>query len=399
MLYDDGEEEDLDMAKEHFQFCPPLPKPEQQQPQPATSSQMKHKLTGAVNEDAGLVTSAVGDVLLTDTAAEHHTDKHDSANLQDDSQADNKDVQSANVNLSCTAKSCSQPQQAVSEGIHGPQPSLHVKLPLPETPEAPHQSLPEATRTAAGVQETTDSAAAHPAEAHSKPDSNPGVAAIPDRCTSQTSQPASPKPAANNAYDYDPSQAEATASHHHQLSAKTVAQMGRSTGRGAGRKRLPVKQAAVAKRLKQVPSKEPRAGLRRQAAKQLGQPTRQTAGLAKAVNRQLAADNDAPNITVTNDAEAAQASPTEQQLLQQQQADTSCRQSLSQEHQPAEQEGLPKSNASDHLVVAPPEQGLLQPQHAEPHMQPKLLEAAADVPQDAGCAKDPTPQVLLSHVT
>ena len=397
MLYDDGEDEDLDMAQEQFQFCPPLPKPEQQQ-QPAIGSQMKHNLSDAIKENAELVTASAGGTLLTDTAAEHHTDKHDRATSQGDSQGDIKDVQSANVNLSRTAKSCSQPQQAVSEEFHGPQPSLHVKLPLTETPEAPHQSLPKAMRTAAGVQDTTDSASAHPAEAHSKPDSDPGAAAIPDRCTSQTSQPASPKPAANNAYDYAPSQAEATGSHHHQLNTKTVAQMGRSTGRGAGRKRLPVKQGAAAKRQKQVPSKEPGAGSGHKAARQ-GRPLRPKAGLAQAVNQQLAVDNDAPDNTVTNAADAAQASPHEQQLQQQQQADTSCRQSLSQEQQPAEQEGLPHPNASDHVLVAPPEQGLLQPQHAEPHVPPKLPEAAADAPQDAGCVKDPTPQVLTQHVT
>ena len=378
MLYDDGEEEDLNMAKEQFQFCPPLPKLEQEQ-QPGTEPQAQAKARQAISKDADLATASSDGNLVTDTASDHQSEPCDHADPPPNAEEH-------------PVKSCRHPQLDCSEQGRASHP-ITAPTTLQEGSDMPLHAPIGSVANAVGACET---ASASQAAADSLPDSHPVSAETRENAQSSPAKQLEPpqqqvKPA-SDAYDYTASGAEPPGAHQQLLNARTDAQVGHSRGRGSGRKRLPVRQAAAAKRQKQLPSSEPKAARGRKTVRQPALPPRQASRLTKASSQKLASEGDAP------DADAAEAGHTNSadQLLQQQQQTAPLQNCTHGEHsdksQPPQQQDSPKQNAAHQLQMAPSEQ-MQQQQLSELAVQPKLPEAPAHVLLPAGHL--PQPETLV----
>lgn len=387
MLYDDGEEEDLNMAKEQFQFCPPLPKLEKEQ-QPGTESQAQAKPRQAISKDADLATASSGGNPITDTASDQ---------LQSEACDHVDPPASAEEHLAgpiMSVKTCRQPQLACSEQGHAPHPIM-APTNLQEGSDVPLHAPIQSAARAVGACEAAS--ASQPA-ADSLPDSHPVSAETrEDAQSSRAKQLFSPqqqaKPA-SDAYNYTASQAEATGAHQQLLNARTDAQVGHSRGRGTGRKRLPVRQAAAAKRQKQLPSSELKAARGRKTVKQAAQPPRQATRLAKASSQKLASEDGAPDSAAADAAEAGHTNSADQLLQQKQQTaplQKCAHGELSDKSQLPQQQDSPKQTAAHQLQMAPSEQ--MQQQLSDLAVQPKLPEAAAHLLLPAGHLPLPQRQV------
>ena len=379
MLYDDGEEEDLNMAKEQFQFYPPLPKLEQEQ-QPGTESQPQAKARQLISKDADLATASSGGNLVTDTASDHQSEPCDHADPPADAEEH-------------PVKSCRQPQLDCCEQGLAPQP---IMAPT-NSQEGSDVPLHSHTRSVASAVGACEAASASQPAADSLPDSHPVSAETREDARSCPAEKCeSPQQPASDAYNCTASGAEATGAHHQELlNTRTDAQVGHSRGRGSGRKRLPVRQAAAAKRQKRLPSSELKAAQGRKTVKQPAQAPGQATRLAKASSQKLASEDDAPDNAAADAAEAGDTNSADQLLQQQQQAGPSqncahCE--LSDKSQLPQQDDLPKQNPAHQLQMAPSEQMQQQPL-TELAVQPKLPEAPAHVLLPAGHLPQPQTQV------
>ncbi|KAL0033003.1 hypothetical protein WJX77_010243 [Trebouxia sp. C0004] len=372
VLYDDGEEEDLNMAKEQFQFCPPLPKLEQEQ-QPGTESQAQAKARPAISKDTDLATASSGGKLVTDTAFEHDSEPRDHV----DPPANAEEHPPGPI---VSVKSYRQPQLACSAQGHAPPPIIAPTSPQDRSDIPFHMPI----GSAANAVGACEAASASQTAAGSLPDSHPVSAETREEAqsspTKQIDSPhQQPKPA-SDAYNYTASQAEATGAHQQLLNARTDVQVGPGRGRKTGRKRLPVRQAAAAKRQKQLPSSELKAGRGRKTVKQAAQPPRQATRLAKASSQKLALEDNAPDGAAVDAAEAGHTNSADQLLQQKQQAALlqKCDHGeLSDKSQLPLQQDSPKQNAAHQLLMAPSEQ--MQQQLSELAVQQKLPEAPAHV--------------------
>ncbi len=383
MLYDDGEEEDLNMAKEQFQFCPPLPKLEQEQ-QPGTEPQAQAKARQAISPDADLATTSSGGNPITDTASDHQSGPCDHVDPPP-----NADEHPAGPITS--VKSCRQPQLACNEQGHAPHPIMGPTI----LQEGSVASAVGACEAASVSQPAADNLPdSHPRSVKTREDAHSSPA-------KQLEPPQQQAKPASDAYDYTASGAEATSAHQQLLNARTDAQVGHSRGRGTGRKRLPVRQAAAAKRQKQLPSSELKAARGRKTVKQPAQPPRLATRLAKASSQKLASEDDAPDNAAADAAEAGHTNSADQLLQQQQQAAPSqnCTHGeYSDKSQLLQQQDSPKQNAAHQLQMAPSEQ--MQQQLSKLAVQPKLPEAPAHVLLPAGHLPLPQKQVptYLCHL-
>ncbi len=385
MLYDDGEEEDLNMAKEQFQLCPPLPKLEQEQ-QPGTEAQPQAKARQAISKDADLATTSSGGNLVTDTASDHQSEPCDHVDPP-------PNAAEHPVGPVMSVKSCRQPQLACSEQGHAPHPIM-APTNLHEGSDVPLHLHTQSVANAVGACEAAS--ATQPA-ADSLPDSHPVSAETREEAQSspaeQLDSPQQDKPA-RDAYDYTASGAEATGAHQQLLNTRTDVQVGHGRSRGSGRKRLPVRQAAAAKRQKQLPSSELKAGRGRKSVKQAAQPPRQATRLAKASSQKLASEGHAPDSAAADAAEAGHTNSPDHLLQQKQQAaplQKCAHGELSDKSQLPQQQDSPKQNAAHQLQMAPSEQ--MQQQLSELAVQPKLPEAPARVLLPAGHLPQPQRQV------
>ncbi len=382
MLYDDGEEEDLNMAKEQFQFCPPLPKLEQEQ-QPGTEPQAQAKARQAISKGADLATASSGGNLVTVTACDHQSGPCDHADPPPNAEEH-------------LVKSCRNPQLDCTEQGHAPQ---HIMAPTP-LQEGSDSPLHAPTGSVANAVGASEAASASQPAADSLPDTHPVSAETREKAQScpadQLEPPQQQAKPASDAYNYTASGAEATGAHQELLNARTDAQVSQSRGRGSGRKRLPVRQAAAAKRQKRLPSSEHKAARGRKTVKQPAQPPRQATRLAKASSQKLASEDDAPASAAADVAEAGHTNSADQLLQQQEQAAPSqncAHGELSDKSLLPQQQDPPKQSAAHQLQISPSEQ-MQQQQLSELAVQPKLPEAPAHVLPPAGHLPQPQTQVL-----
>lgn len=385
MLYDDGEEEDLNMAQEQFQFCPPLPKLELDQ-QPGTEPQAQAMARQPTSKHADLATAFAGGHLVTDTAFDHQSQP-----CHHVGPPANIDEHSAGPIMS--VKSCRPPQLACEGQGHAPHPIM-ASTSLHEGSGVPLHSHTQSVANAVGA---CEGASASQAAADRLPDGHPVSTEIRDDArfspAKQLESPQRQVKPASDAYEYTASGAEATGAHQQLLNTRTDAQVGHSRGRGTGRKRLSVRQAAAAKRHKQLPS-ELRAHRGRKTVKQPAQSPCQATRLAKASSQKLASEDDAPASSAADAAEAGHTNSADQLLQQQQQAaplQNCTHGELSDKSQLPQQQDLPKHNAAHQLQMAPSEQK--QQQLSELAMQPKLPEGPAHVVLPAGHLPPPQRQV------
>ena len=241
MLYDDGEEEDEDMASQQFRFCPTLP--------PLDDSLLPVLGRAAVNLEDGAI------------SADH---PHDTGE------------KTASIDLVANAQSV-QPslQQAV-------QPTAlldatNASRPLPHNPEADDVFNQGNKHTPVSANQPKQLALS--TDKHSGPEAAPAS----DACTAVPKsrpeldpvvhQAAGPQRQAD-AFDYPALQAENVASH--QSASSTAAPCnckpgsGPGRGRDRGRKRAPDKQLAPAKRQKQLQVPRGTAANKARKAKQTG---------------------------------------------------------------------------------------------------------------------------------
>ena len=386
MLYDDGEEEDLNMAREQFQFCLPLSKLELEQ-QPGTESQAQAKARQAISKDADLATASSGGNPLTDAASDHQSEPCDHADPP-------PNAEEHPAGPITSVKSCRQPRLACEEQGHDPHPIMAPTNPQEGSDmylHAPIGSIANAVgacEAASASQQAADSLPnCHPVSAETREDARSSPA-------KQLEPPQQQAKPASDAYDYTASGAEPSGAHQQLLNVRTDAQAGHSRGRGTGRKRLPVRQAAAAKRQKQLPSSELKAARMRKTVKQPAQPRRQATRLAKASSQKPASEDDAPASAAADAAEAAHTNSADQLLQQKQQAAPSqkCAQGeLSDKSHLQQQQDLPKLNAAHQVQMAPSQQ--MQQQLSELAVQPKLPQAPAHVLLPAGHLPLPQRQV------
>ncbi|KAL0044727.1 hypothetical protein WJX82_006986 [Trebouxia sp. C0006] len=210
VLYDDGEEEDLNMAKEQFQFCPPLPKLEQEQ-QSGTGPQAQAKARQAISKDADLATASSGGNLVTDTASDHQSEPCDHADPPPNAEEH-------------PVKSCRHPQVDCSEQGCAPHPIM-AQTNMQEESDMPLHAPIGSVADAVGA---CEAASASPAAADSLPDGHPVSAATRGDAQSSPAKQLEPpqrqvKPA-SDAYEYTASGAEPPGAHQQLLNVRTDAQ-------------------------------------------------------------------------------------------------------------------------------------------------------------------------------
>ena len=228
ILYDDGEEEDLIMAKQRFKLCQPLP--------PLTDTPLDDKPLPDKSKDAAEL--AASPVPAVGTAHGNGDCDLPAGPTASDQTTSAQSLEAVKPSVLQDAAAQSRVVSQTSQGGHSPGRCVETK-----SVSAQH-SKPD--------QLATDAEGAAPASgicmAVHKTNAEPDDAPVKPAAALQKGN--------TDAFDYLPSQAEGPASQQPWpvVSVQVDTSKGNAVGTGRGRKRLPVKRMAPAKRQRQLPA-------------------------------------------------------------------------------------------------------------------------------------------------